>query len=82
MTAAPSKKVSAPLIAECYANFECRLVDASLIRKYSLFVFKVVKTHAAVVPRFPRTIHYRGEGRFMVSGKEVDYARYFKPEML
>ena len=75
-------KVKAPLIRECYANFECRLVDTSLIRKYSLFVFEVVKAHAAVSPRFPRTIHYRGEGRFMVSGKEVDYARYFKPEML
>ena len=82
LTAEKADKVEAPLIKECYANFECRLVDTSLIRKYSLFVFKVVKTHAAVVPRFPRTIHYRGEGRFMVSGKEVDYARYFKPDML
>jgi flavin reductase (DIM6/NTAB) family NADH-FMN oxidoreductase RutF len=77
-----ASKVKAPLIRECYANFECRLADTSLIRKYSLFVFEVVKAHAAVSPRFPRTIHYRGEGRFMVSGKEVDYARYFKPEML
>ena len=25
LTAAPGKKVKAPLIAECYANFECRL---------------------------------------------------------
>jgi hypothetical protein len=49
---------------------------------YSLFVWEVVKAHVAVSPRFPRTIHYRGEGRFMVSGKEVNYARYFKPEML
>ena len=70
------------MIKECYANLECRLADAKLIRKYSLFVFEVVKAHAAVAPRFPRTIHYRGEGRFMVSGKEVNYARYFKPEML
>lgn len=82
LTAAKAAKVKAPLIKECYANFECRLVDTSLIRKYSLFVFEVVKAHAATAPRFPRTVHYRGEGRFMVSGKEVDYARYFRPEML
>jgi flavin reductase (DIM6/NTAB) family NADH-FMN oxidoreductase RutF len=82
LTAEKAAEVKAPLIRECYANFECQLVDTSLIRKYSLFVFEVVKAHAAVSPRFPRTIHYRGEGRFMVSGKEVDYARYFKPEML
>jgi flavin reductase (DIM6/NTAB) family NADH-FMN oxidoreductase RutF len=82
LTPEKASKVKAPLISECYANFECKLVDTSLIKKYSLFVFEVVKAHAVVSPRFPRTIHYRGEGRFMVSGKEVDYARYFKPEML
>ncbi len=82
LTAEPARIVKAPLIKECYANFECRLEDARLIRKYSLFVFEVVKAHVAVSPRFPRTIHYRGAGRFMVSGEEVNYARYFKPEML
>ena len=33
-------------------------------------------------PRFPKTVHYRGEGRFMISGKEVSYRRYFRPDML
>ena len=32
LTAAKATKVDAPLIAECYANFECKLVDTSLIR--------------------------------------------------
>jgi flavin reductase (DIM6/NTAB) family NADH-FMN oxidoreductase RutF len=82
LTPQAGSKVKAPLIRECYANFECRLYDGKLIDKYSLFVWEVVKAHVAVSPRFPRTIHYRGEGRFMVSGKEVNYARYFKPEML
>jgi len=43
LTAGKADKVRAPLIRECHANFECRLVDTSLIRKYSLFVFEVVK---------------------------------------
>ena len=64
----PAAKVEAPLIAECYANFECKLVDASLINKYSLFVLEVVKAHVATSPKYPRTIHYRGDGVFMVSG--------------
>src|SRR6476469_6158334 len=34
LTAAEASKVDAPLIAECYANFECELVDTSLINKY------------------------------------------------
>ena len=77
LTAVAGDKVKAPLIGECFANFECKLVDSSLIRKYSLFVLEVVKAHVATSPRFPRTVHYRGNGRFMVSGKEVDYDRYF-----
>ena len=83
LTPRPAEKVGAPLIAECYANFECKLVDASLIRKYSLFVFEVVKAHAATAPRYPRTIHYRGEGVFMLAGANTArFRRLFKPEML
>jgi flavin reductase (DIM6/NTAB) family NADH-FMN oxidoreductase RutF len=82
LTAEPATKVKAPLIGECYASLECRLADAKLIRKYSLFVWEVVKAHVAERPRFPRTVHYRGDGRFMISGKEVSYRRYFKLEML
>jgi flavin reductase (DIM6/NTAB) family NADH-FMN oxidoreductase RutF len=83
LTASESEQVAAPLIEECYASFECRLVDSSLIRKYSLFVFEVVEAHVATSPRFPRTIHYRGGGLFMISGPTVSrYRRLFKPEML
>ena len=83
LTAEDGDEVGAPLIRECFANFECRLVDRSLIRKYSVFVFEVVKAHAAPSPKFPKTIHYRGDGRFMISGEETArWRRLFKPEML
>jgi flavin reductase (DIM6/NTAB) family NADH-FMN oxidoreductase RutF len=71
LTPARAAKVHAPLIEECFANFECKLVDASLVRRYSLFVFEVVKAHVARAPKFPKTIHYRGDGLFMVSGPTV-----------
>src|ERR1700753_1117668 len=35
----PGKQVRAPLIDECYANFECKLVDTTWINKYNVFVF-------------------------------------------
>jgi flavin reductase (DIM6/NTAB) family NADH-FMN oxidoreductase RutF len=78
LTPIAGSKVDAPLIAECYANFECRLIDTSLIKKYSLFVFEVVKAHVARSPRYPRTIHYRGDGVFMISGRSLDYRKHFK----
>jgi flavin reductase (DIM6/NTAB) family NADH-FMN oxidoreductase RutF len=83
LTAKPGSHVRAPLIAECYANFECELVDASLIRNYSLFVFEVVKAHVATAPKYPKTIHYRGDGEFMISGANTSrYRKLFRPEML
>jgi flavin reductase (DIM6/NTAB) family NADH-FMN oxidoreductase RutF len=83
LTAAPAEKVAAPLVAECYANFECRLVDTSLIKKYSLFIFEVVKAHVARSPKFPKTLHYRGEGLFMIAGPTTSrWRKDFKREML
>lgn len=83
LTAARGTKVKAPLIEECFANFECRLFDASLAKRYSLFVFEVVKAHVATSPRYPKTIHYRGDGRFMLSGPTVaTWRRLFRPDML
>ena len=78
LTPIDASKVSAPLIAECYASFECKLVDTSLINRYGLFVFEVVKAHVATSPRYPTTVHYRGDGVFMVSGRNLSYRRRFK----
>jgi flavin reductase (DIM6/NTAB) family NADH-FMN oxidoreductase RutF len=82
LTAVRGAKVDAPLIGECYANFECKVIDASLFRKYHLFVLEVVKAHVASSPRYPRTIHYRGDGVFMVSGRHINLRRRFKRENL
>jgi flavin reductase (DIM6/NTAB) family NADH-FMN oxidoreductase RutF len=83
LTAAPAERVKAPLIAECFANFECRLSDARLVRRYNFFIFEVVKAHVARAPRFPKTIHYRGDGLFMLSGPTTArYRKRFKPHML
>ncbi len=82
LTAVNGSKVGAPLIVECYANFECKLIDTSLIKRYSLFVFEAVKAHVARSPKYPTTLHYRGDGVFMVSGRNISYHRFFKPENL
>lgn len=83
LTARPGRQVRAPLIDECYANFECKLVDTSWIRKYNVFVFEVVEAHVATSPKTPKTIHYRGDGEFMISGAETrKYRKLFRPGML
>lgn len=82
LTAIPAETVSAPLIAECYANFECKVTDTSLLEKYGLFILEVQKAHAPKRPKYPQTLHYTGDGVFMVSGKHVNYAKHFRPENL
>jgi flavin reductase (DIM6/NTAB) family NADH-FMN oxidoreductase RutF len=81
-TAKAASKVGAPLLAECYANFECKLADSRLVKQRGLFIFEVVKAHVAPKPRYPKTVHYRGEGVFMISGPSVNYRNRFKPENL
>ena len=78
LTPVEASKVGAPLIAECFANFECKLVDGSQINRHGLFIFEVVKAHVATSPRYPKTVHYRGDGVFMVSGRNVNYRSRFK----
>ncbi|MET0549315.1 MAG: flavin reductase family protein [Xanthomonas sp.] len=82
LTAMPATHVAAPLIAECHSSFECRLHDGSQIGKHGLFVWEVIKAHVAASPKRPRTLHYRGDGRFMLSGAEISRRRLFKPQML
>lgn len=82
LTAQAAERVNAPLIAECHANFECRLADDVLVDKYNFFIFEVVKAHVAKSPKHPETLHYTGDGVFMVSGKIISRRSQFRPEML
>ncbi len=82
LTPEPSLEVEAPAIRECHAHFECRLYDDALVERYNFFVFEVVRARVATAPEHPRTVHYLGEGRFMVAGDIVDRSGLFRPEML
>jgi flavin reductase (DIM6/NTAB) family NADH-FMN oxidoreductase RutF len=79
LNADEAREVRAPLIRECHANFECRLHDGALIDKYNFFIFEVVRAHVAASPRHPETLHYTGDGVFMVSGKIVSRRSQFRP---
>lgn len=82
LTAEEAEKVDAPLIGECHASFECRLHDDALVDRYNFFIFEVVKAHVAPSPQHPETLHYTGEGVFMVSGKTISRRSLFLPERL
>ena len=82
LTPAQAEYVKAPLIAECHASFECRLADSRLISKYNFFIFEVVKAHVAASPKHPETLHYTGDGVFVIAGKVISRRSHFRPGML
>jgi flavin reductase (DIM6/NTAB) family NADH-FMN oxidoreductase RutF len=82
LTADPAERVAAPLIRECHTNLECKLADGSLIERYNFFIFEVVKAHVATAPKYPETLHYTGDGVFMISGRIVSRRAQFRPGML
>lgn len=82
LTPESAVEVRAPLIAECHASFECRLHDHSLVDPYDLFIFEVRKAHVRPEPEHPETLHYTGDGVFMVSGRIISRREQFRPEML
>jgi len=71
LTPAPGREVGAPLINECFANLECRVIDISMVRKYNMFVLEVVKAWIDPRQRNPRMIHHQGYGKFSVDGKTI-----------
>ncbi|OHC82571.1 MAG: flavin reductase [Sideroxydans sp. RIFOXYD2_FULL_59_7] len=71
LTASPAALVAAPLIAECYANLECKVVDRRMVNKYNFFVLEVVKAWGDPAQKDPRTLHHQGKGVFVLDGNRI-----------
>jgi flavin reductase (DIM6/NTAB) family NADH-FMN oxidoreductase RutF len=71
LTPTPAERVKPPLVAECFANLECRVVDTRLVNKYCLFVLEVLKAWTDPKQKDPKTIHHRGYGTFVVDGEII-----------
>lgn len=65
-----ASQVKAPLISECYANLECKVIDMRMAAKYNIFILEVLEAWISPSKKRPRTIHHCGEGVFVVDGKE------------
>jgi flavin reductase (DIM6/NTAB) family NADH-FMN oxidoreductase RutF len=71
LTPMPASCVKAPLIDECYANLECKVVDGKLITKYNFFILEVLKAWIDPAQKHPLTIHHQGRGTFAVDGETI-----------
>ena len=71
LTSKPAKHVAAPLLTQCFANLECKVVDTRLVNKYNLFVLEVLKAWTDPAQKAPKTIHHHGYGTFVVDGETI-----------
>ena len=67
----PASSVQAPLLPDCYASLECRVVDTAMVRKYCFFVLQVTHAWRHFRPARLKTIHHMGRGLFMVAGDTI-----------
>ena len=70
LRALPGKLVKAPLINECLANIECKVVD--LIEKHNIVVLEVAAAYEDPARKEIRTVHAVGDGTFIVDRRKLD----------
>ena len=70
LTALPATKVQAPLIKECWANIECKVID--IVGQHNIVVLEAVAAHLAAGRQDHRTLHAVGDGTFIVDGRRLD----------
>lgn len=70
LTSVPGKNVKAPLIQECLANIECKVVD--IVKKHNIIVLEAVAAYIDPERKEKRTVHAVGDGTFIVDGRKID----------
>ena len=71
LTPLPAERVAPPLVAECFANLECKVTDTRLVNTYNLFILEVVKAWKDPSQKNPKTLHHHGYGKFVVDGRTI-----------
>ena len=70
LTPVKGNHVRSPLIEECLANIECRVID--IVRKHNIVVLEGVAAYFDSSRREKRTIHAIGNGTFVVDGRTLN----------
>lgn len=70
LTARAGKEVRAPLIADCLANIECRVVD--IIAPHGIVVIEGVAAWTDPDRKDKKMLHVVGDGTFIVDGRRLD----------
>ena len=70
LTPLPASEVAAPLVKECLACLECKIID--YIEEPGIFLLQGVKAWTDNERKERRTFHANGDGTFVVDGETID----------
>jgi len=70
LTPVKGKHVQAPLIKECLANIECKVLD--IVKKHNIVVLEGVAAYFDNSRKEKRTVHAVGDGTFVVDGRKLN----------
>ena len=70
LTPVQGKVVRSPLIKECLANMECKVID--IVERHNIVVLEVVAAYIDSARKEKRMVHAVGDGTFIVDGRKID----------
>jgi flavin reductase (DIM6/NTAB) family NADH-FMN oxidoreductase RutF len=70
LTPVKGKIVRSPLIKECLANIECKVID--IVEKHNIVVLQAVAAFIDAERKEKRMVHAVGDGTFIVDGRRID----------
>lgn len=70
LTPVKGRHVRAPLVGECLANIECRVID--IVARHNIVVLEGLAAWTDGSRTEKRTLHAVGDGTFIVDGRRID----------
>lgn len=70
LTPVQGKIVKPPLIKECLANIECKVID--IVEKHNIVVLEAVAAYLDTTRKEKSMVHAVGDGTFIVDGRKID----------
>lgn len=79
LTPVQGKVVKSPLIKECLANLECKVVD--IVQKHNIVVLEAVAAYIDATRKEKRVVHAVGDGSFIVDGRKIDRRKMMQSKL-
>lgn len=74
-----ARHVRAPLVRECLANIECRVLD--IVTQHDIVVLEGLAAYVDASRKEKRTLHAVGDGTFIADGRRLDRRKMMRSKI-